>query len=78
MNYCAQCNIFCSLANIYGFCKVTACSNNVQKSSNIFEQITFPITVEDITFYNNQQLINWVKNQQMMNKDPDYGRGTWA
>jgi uncharacterized OB-fold protein len=42
------------------------------------DQLVFPHTIGDITFYSRKELIKWVEDQQKMNKDPDYGRGNWA
>ena len=42
------------------------------------EKIIFPQTIGNITFYNAQQLIKWVEDQQRINEDPNYGIGNWA
>ena len=50
--------------------------------ANNFEE-TYQIGCElqnigNITFYNAQQLIKWVEDQQRINEDPDYGIGNWS
>lgn len=82
MNYCTKHNTFCETANAFGYCKVTACSKYFQKNQIIYSEqidaIIFPQTIGDITFYSSKELIKWVKDQQKINKDPDYGIGNWC
>lgn len=76
MNYCIKHSMLCELANAYGYCQVTACSKYLQKDQIIYsEQITFPQTIGNITFYTNKELIKWVEDQQRINEDPNYGIG---
>lgn len=87
-NYCMEHGMFCENATIYGHCKITACSkylqtnetnNYIQLNQTIsLEKISFPQTIGNITFYNAQQLIKWVEDQQRINEDPDYGIGNWS
>lgn len=87
-NYCMEHGMFCENATIYGHCKITACSkylqtnetnNYIQLNQTIsLEKIIFPQTIGNITFYNAQQLIKWVEDQQRINEDPDYGIGNWS
>lgn len=87
MNYCARHNIICENANAYGRCSITACSKYLQTNETnnytqlnqtiSLEKIIFPQTIGNITFYNAQQLIKWVEDQQRINEDPDYGIGNW-
>lgn len=81
MDYCNKYNVMCESANTFG-CKLTACSKYSLKNQIIYSgelnAIIFPQTIGDITFYSSEELIKWVEEQQKMNKDPDYGRGTWA
>lgn len=66
-----------------GKCKLTAC-NKIKTQVYIVpefkkaDEIIFPQTIGDITFYNSKELIKWVEDQQKINKDPDYGIGNWA
>ena len=64
-----------------GYCRITACSKqqNIKIYTNsVNEALIFPYKIGDITYYSKKELIKWVENQQKMNKDPEYGRGTWA
>ena len=36
---------------------------------NILDSIVFPQTIGNITYYSSEELIEWVKNQQLYNKD---------
>ena len=88
MNYCAKYSVLCENANAYGCCSVTACSKYLQTNETnnytqlnqtiSLEKIIFPQTIGNITFYNAQQLIKWVEDQQRINEDPNYGIGNWA
>ena len=79
MNYCIKHNMLCELANAYGYCQVTACSKYLEKNKIIYsEQINFPQTIGDITFYSSKELIKWVEEQQKINEDSDYGIGNWC
>lgn len=77
--YCILHSTWCELANPYGSCLVTACSKYLQKNQTTHsEQINFPQTIGDITFYSSKELIKWVEDQQRINEDPNYGIGDWA
>lgn len=84
MNYCTKHNELCALANVFGYCQVTACSKQFQNQTintiNIekIDTVIFPQTIGDITFYSSKELIKWVEDQQKINKDPNYGIGNWA
>ena len=45
---------------------------------NMNNMIIFPQTIGDITFYNREELFDWVINQQIISKDPDYGIGKFS
>lgn len=81
MNYCTKHSTLCELANAFGYCKVSACSKQFQNQTiylGEIDVIIFPQTIGDITFYSSKELMKWVENQQKINKDPNYGIGTWA
>ena len=79
MNYCGKYGMLCESATLYGHCKITACSKYLFTNRTISsEEIIFPKTIGNITFYNVQQLIKWVEDQQKINEDPDYGIGNWS
>ena len=58
-----------------GYCKLTACNRHIQFP---YDVMYFPIIISGITFYNKEQLINWIKDQQKMRKNEDYGRGIYS
>ena len=88
MYYCARFDALCESANELGCCRFTCCnkehqykivhSNQLNNSDFIVNTIIFPQTIGDITFYNRQELIKWVEDQQQINKDPNYGIGNWC
>ena len=64
-----------------GMCKLTACYKTMVTQYiplNMNNMITFPQTIGDITFYSREELFDWVINQQIINKDPDYGIGKFS
>jgi hypothetical protein len=42
------------------------------------EILIFPHTIGNITYYNKEELIKWVEDQQKFNKDANYGVGNWC
>jgi len=74
-----KCNDWsCPNRTSFGYCKITACSKNIQYSSSTSKPIYFPVTVGNITFYNQQQLIKWIEDKQKMRENEDYGRGVYS
>lgn len=62
-----------------GYCSLTACyKGQTIVPINYEEMLIFPHTIGDITYYNKEELIKWVENQQKLNKDPNYGIGNWC
>lgn len=79
------CEYTCPYRNyLSGYCSLTACykgANNCTNAETYIdyeEMLIFPHTIGDITYYNKEELIKWVENQQKLNKDPNYGRGNWC
>ena len=71
----------CPYRTLYGNCSITACikpNSQKQMEYDSNTMIILPQTIEDITFYNKQELFDWVISQQKMNKDPDYGVGRYS
>lgn len=60
-----------------GYCSLTACYAQpiVPKYENM---LIFPHTIGNITYYNKEELIKWVEDQQKFNKDTNYGVGNWC
>ena len=77
-----KCNDWsCPNITYLGYCKVTACSKNIQYGSygsSTSKPIYFPVTVGNITFYNQQQLIKWIEDKQKMRENEDYGNGVYS
>ena len=64
----------CPYRNSNGYCSISACVKSVQQgitNANIQDNgtIIFPQTIGDITFYNKKELIEWITNQQKINKE---------
>lgn len=67
-----------------GRCRLTACNKMQQgycelrtpKKNKL--EIKFPQKIGKVTFHSYAELVKWVEDQQKMNEDPDYGRGTYA
>lgn len=80
MNSCD--NFDCPYRTLYGNCSITACINHEQKEQTKYNSnnnmVIFPQIIGNITFYNKQELFEWVITQQKMNKNPDYGRGIYS
>ena len=79
------CEYTCPYRNyLSGYCSLTACYKGANNRTNAEtyidyeEMLIFPHTIGDITYYNKEELIKWVENQQKLNKDPNYGRGNWC
>lgn len=65
--------------SLSGYCSLTACyKGQTIVPINYEEMLIFPHTIGDITYYNKEELIKWVENQQKLNKDPNYGIGNWC
>lgn len=89
MNICNDFNCP-NMDKLTGKCKITACSKiqtitiyDVLPEVKTYidfskEALIFPHTIGDITFYNKEELIKWVEDQQKFNKDPNYGVGNWC
>ena len=64
-----------------GICQLTACYKTMATQYVTLDtdnMIIFPQTIGDITFYNREELFDWVINQQRISKDPDYGIGKFS
>lgn len=79
-NYCMKSGVVCELANAFGYCSTTTCTNPMAQNDVYFtgtvsnttiskpDKIVFPHTIGNITFYSSQELIKWVEYQQEINK----------
>lgn len=62
-----------------GYCSLTACcKERIIVPINYEKMLIFPHTIGDITYYNKEELIKWVEDQQKFNKDTNYGVGNWC
>ena len=71
----------CPYITLYGNCSVTACIKPIFQNQVTYDthtMIIFPQTIGNITFYSEQELVNWVISQKKMNKDTDYGVGRYS
>ena len=61
-----------------GYCSLTACYKGqtivpmAETYIDYEEMLIFPHTIGDITYYNKEELIKWVEDQQKLNNDPWY------
>lgn len=79
------CEYTCPYRNyLSGYCSLTACYKGqtivpmAETYIDYEEMLIFPHTIGDITYYNKEELIKWVENQQKLNKGPNYGIGNWC
>lgn len=79
------CEYTCPYRNsLSGYCSLTACYKGqtivpmAETYIDYEEMLIFPHTIGDITYYNKEELIKWVENQQKFNKDANYGVGNWC
>ena len=66
------CEYACQYRNLSsGYCSLTACYEQpiVPKYENM---LIFHHTIVNITYYNKEELIKWVEDQQKLNNDPWY------
>ena len=40
-----------------------------RETKNALDRIVFPQTIGNITYYSSEELIEWIKNQQLCNRD---------
>lgn len=81
MNRCLYSS--CPYMGSSGYCQLTACimsahSQIAEFNKPVVDAIFFPQIIGCITFYNSKELIKWVKDQQKINIDQNYGIGNWA
>ena len=53
----------------YDICLRAKIQEELSSQDNDIDIIVFPQTIGNITYYSSEELIEWVKNQQLCNRD---------